>query len=78
VKEKHTKKGKDKDELRAEYDPSLIRAGMRGKYAEQYRSGTNLVWLAPDVAAAFPNAEAVNEALRLLMKVAEESMSKKP
>lgn len=40
---------------------------MRGKYVEQYREGTNLVLLDPDVAQAFPNDKAVNEALRLLI-----------
>jgi hypothetical protein len=61
------------DDLRAEYDASLIRGGVRGKYAARYKAGTNLVPLAPDVAAAFPDAESVNEALRLLMKVAKMS-----
>lgn len=61
----------DGDELRPEYEEALIRGGIRGKYAERCRGGTNLVLLAPDVAAAFPDAQAVNEALRLLMKVAE-------
>ncbi len=61
------------DELRTEYDKSLIRTGVRGKYADRYRAGTNLVLLAPDVAAAFPDARAVNEALRLLMRVARTS-----
>lgn len=64
------------DDLREEYDPSLIRAGVRGKYAERYRAGTNLVLLAPDVAAAFPDAQAVNDALRLLIKVARTSVSR--
>jgi hypothetical protein len=58
------------DGLRPEYDEATIRGGVQGKYAERYRAGTKLVLLAPDVAAAFPDAEAVNEALRLLMKVA--------
>jgi hypothetical protein len=35
-----------------------------------------LVFLAPDVAAAFPDAKAVNEALRLLMTVAKKSVSR--
>jgi hypothetical protein len=70
------KKATEKGELRAEYDPALIRAGVRGKYASRYRAGTNLVWLAPDVAAAFPDAEAVNKALRLLMKVAKDSTAR--
>ena len=68
------KKGTDKEDLRPEYDAALIRGGVRGKYAERYRAGTNLVRLAPDVAAAFPDADAVNEALRLLMKVAKQSI----
>jgi hypothetical protein len=59
------------DELRPEYDSALIRSGVRGKYAARYKAGTNLVPLAPDVAAAFPTAEAVNDALRLLMSVAD-------
>jgi hypothetical protein len=59
-----------KAKLRSEYDPSLIRIGVRGKYAAAYRAGTNLVLFAPDVASAFPTPEDVNEALRLLMKVA--------
>ena len=41
---------------------------MRGKYAERYREGTSLVLLDPDVAATFPNAKAVNDALRLLLE----------
>jgi hypothetical protein len=60
------------DELRPEYDlPKLLKDGVRGKYAERYQAGTNLVLLAPDVAQAFPNDEAVNEALRLVMQLAK-------
>jgi hypothetical protein len=60
------------DELRPEYDLSeLLKEGTRGKYAEQYKKGTNLVLLAPDVARAFPNEAAVNEALRLVMRMAQ-------
>jgi hypothetical protein len=44
--------------------------GVRGKYARRYAAGSNVVVLAPDVAATFPNADAVNEALRMLMKIA--------
>jgi len=46
--------------------------GVRGKYAEAYTEGSNLVLLAPDVASAFPNAEAVNEALRTLIALAHQ------
>jgi len=44
--------------------------GVRGKYHASYQSGTNLVLLQPEVAAAFPTAEAVNDALKGLIKVA--------
>lgn len=59
------------DELRPEYGETelkkLLKNGIRGKYVERYRQGTNLVKLAPDVAAAFPTEQAVNEALRRLL-----------
>ena len=42
-------------------------AGVRGKYAERYAAGTNVVLLEPDVAQAFPTARAVNQALRELL-----------
>jgi hypothetical protein len=54
-----------RDVMRPEYDFSK---GVRGKYAERYAEGTNLVLLAPDVAAEFPTAGAVNRALRTVIK----------
>ena len=58
------------DELRPEYDlKALLKSGVRGKYAERYQSGTNLVLLDPDVAEAFPDEQAVNEALRLVVQL---------
>ena len=59
------------DDLRPEYDFSRIKGGVRGKYVERYRTGTNIVLLDPDVAEAFPTSKAVNEALRLLMQIAQ-------
>jgi hypothetical protein len=60
------------DDLRPEYDlTQLLKGGVRGKYAERYRAGTNLVLLAPDVAHAFPTEEAVNQALRLVLQLAK-------
>lgn len=60
----------NKDELRPEYDLTLLlKDGVRGKYAAEYREGTNLVLLEPDVAAAFPTPEMVNAALRLVMQL---------
>jgi hypothetical protein len=61
--------------MRPEYDFSQLKGRVRGKYVERYREGTNLVLLDPDVAAAFPDAKAVNDALRLLMDVAERQSS---
>jgi hypothetical protein len=58
---------KEEDNLRDEYDLSLLKGGVRGKYLKRYQAGTNLVLLAPDVRSAFPTDEAVNEALRSLM-----------
>ena len=49
------------DELRPEYDETLLKNGIRGKYARRYAAATNIVRLEPDVAAAFPNEEGLNE-----------------
>jgi len=66
------------DELRPEYDlHELLKGGVRGKYVARYRAGTNLVLLDPDVAKAFPSEAAVNEALRLVMRLAEVQSGKK-
>lgn len=62
------------DELREEYDFAQLPGGVRGKYAEQFAAGSNLVRLDPDVARAFPSSAAVNEALRLLLQVAERTV----
>jgi hypothetical protein len=59
------------DELRSEYDFAQMQGGVRGKYVERYRAGTNLVLLDPDVAQAFQNDAAVNDALRMLIQVAQ-------
>jgi hypothetical protein len=59
----------EKDELRPEYDFS---GGVREKHHKAYREGTNVVLLDPDVAAAFPSAESVNRALRMLMDTSKE------
>ena len=64
------------DELLPEYDFAHMAGGVRGKYVERYRQGTNLVLLDPDVAEAFPNEEAVNNALRMLIQIAEHKVSR--
>ncbi len=62
--------GEQNDDLRPEYDLGrLLKTGVQGKYATRFREGTNLVLLAPDVAEAFPSAEAVNETLRLVLQL---------
>lgn len=66
------------DELRPEYDFSQLEGGVRGKYVEHYRVGTNLVLLDPDVAQAFPTKDAVNEALRLLIQIAQRQPANNP
>ena len=59
------------DEMLPEYD---FTGGERGKYARDYASGTNVVLLSPDVAEAFPNADAVNNALRALVNIARQNV----
>jgi len=59
----------DSDEMRPEYD---LRGGVRGKYYKEYSKGTNVVLLDPDVAAVFRDSESVNQALRVLMKAADQ------
>jgi hypothetical protein len=56
--------------LRREYDLSKLKGGVRGKYYRRYSEGTNLVLLDPDIADVFPDAKAVNDALRVLVNVA--------
>lgn len=70
------KKKQEDDEMRPEYDLSQLKGKVRGKYVERYNAGTNLVLLESDVQAAFPNAESVNEALRMLMKIADRQVQK--
>jgi hypothetical protein len=64
----------DADELRDEYEflPEELQRGEKGKYAQRYAEGVNLVRLDPDVAAVFPDSEAVNQALRALAGIIHE------
>ena len=61
------------DDLRPEYKREDLGQGVRGKYFESYQEATNLVLLSPDVAKIFPTEEAVNEALRSLIDIAQKS-----
>ncbi|MCL4501574.1 MAG: hypothetical protein M1438_06920 [Deltaproteobacteria bacterium] len=66
---------KDKfDEMRPEYCREDLGEGIRGKHFEEYKAGTNLVLLSPDVAKVFTSEELVNEALRHLIEVARKSV----
>ena len=58
-----------KDETRDEYDFS---GGVRGKHAERYAKGSNVIVLDPDVAEHFKTSEDVNRALR---KIADKEAS---
>lgn len=62
--------GKSIDELRPEYRRSDFGTLVRGKYAARLARESNVVVLEPEVAKAFPNDKAVNEALRGLLEVA--------
>jgi hypothetical protein len=59
------------DEMRPEYD---FTNGVRGKYFERFKQGTNVVKLDPDVFAVFKTSDDVNSALRLLASVAQKSV----
>ena len=60
------------DELRPEYDLSSLRVRKLGP---RRKSFGDLIKLDPDVAGAFPNADAVNEALRFLIRVTKENQN---
>ena len=59
------------EDMRPEYDFS---AGVRGKHHEQYKAGTNVVFLDADVAEVFKDSESVNRALRLLLDLAKSQL----
>src|SRR2546425_9833803 len=71
-----SRRKKPSDELRPEYDFSKLRGGVRGKYLERYRRGTNLVRLDRDVAEAFPTESSVNRTLRAALNVSDAVRSK--
>ncbi len=60
-------------DLLDEYDFSK---GVRGKYAQKYREGTNIIRLDDDVAKIFPDAKSVNAALRALGKIIDQYQQK--
>jgi hypothetical protein len=71
---KQAKRSVPDEDMRPEYDFS---GAVRGKYYDRYRSSSNIVVLDPDVSAAFPNAAAVNDALRMLVTVARKRVARR-
>ena len=69
------KTSEDADEMRPEYDFS---GGVRGKYAERYAKGTNVVLLDPDVAEVFRDQASVNRALRALAGIIRDQQVPEP
>jgi len=65
----HMSQEPENDDLEPEYD---LAGAVRGKYCQQYRQGTNMILLDPDVAQAFQDSESVNRALRLLLDLARQ------
>ena len=64
---------KAKDDMRPEYRREDLGKGVRGKYYERVSKGSNLVLLDEKVAKSFPTGEAVNEALRGLLALTEQT-----
>ena len=65
----------------SQHDPDMLdeydfSEGVRGKYAQRYYAGTNLIRLDDDVATIFPDAKSVNAALRALGKIIAEHQKK--
>ena len=75
TKEKARQLGSEEDTMRPEYDFSKA---VRGVTAKRYAEGTNVVLLDPDVAEIFPNARAVNEALRTIARLPRTTSGKPP
>jgi hypothetical protein len=67
---------KNNSNMRAEYDLSKLKGGVRGKYYRQATAGTNLVLIEPEVAEIFPDTESVNRALKLLADTAQSATGK--
>ena len=59
------------DNLRPDYDFS---GAVQGKHHQAYHAGSNVVLLEPDVARIFSDSNAVNTALRMLIKLADEQV----
>lgn len=69
------KKMRNDPDMLMEYD---FKGGVRGKYAQRYAQGTNVVVIDPDVAEYFPDPESVNEALRGIAAIIKRRRKTKP
>lgn len=58
------------EQMAPEYDFGSMGKPVRGKYYERLRDGSNVILLDPDLSAAFPTSQAVNDALRSLLDLA--------
>ncbi len=67
----------NRDALRKEYDLSVLKGGVRGKYYQRAKASTNLVLIEPDLINLFPDSESVNRALRLLAEIAKMTTPKR-
>jgi len=64
------------DDLRPEYKRSDFGTLVRGKYVERLQASSNVVVLDPEISDLFPNAAAVNAALRSLAEIARRASSR--
>jgi hypothetical protein len=70
-----------KKQIKAVHNPDMLDGydfsqGVRGKYVQRFAQGSNVIVLSPDLAEMFPDSEAVNSALRLLVDIANKSVNK--
>ena len=62
------------EDMLPEYD---FAGGVRGKHHKDYKAGTNVIFLEPDLAKVFPDSASVNRVLRLLLNLASENVPPK-
>ena len=63
------------EDLRPEYDLSQLKGGVRGGYCSRATAGTNLVLIGPDLADLFPDANAMNRALRVIAEASQSAIT---
>ena len=78
MKDDSMKKDSDDYELRDEYDLASMTVLPRGRYAPDRRVGRNVIVLEPEIADAFPNDDAVNEALRMVLLLTKIPQDQEP